>query len=64
MIRKVKMKIYKRLLKNECIKILNLRGWNNKNQVDFRSPESMMRYLHFYEVVSDAELKNFLNRKA
>ena len=38
-------------LKKECIKILDLRGWDDKDRVDLRSKQSMINYLKFYEVI-------------
>lgn len=38
-------------LKNEVIRILDSRGWDDKDRVDLRSKESMIDYLKFYEVI-------------
>lgn len=38
-------------LKNECIKILDARGWDDKHKVDLRNKASMVNYLKFYEVI-------------
>ena len=39
-------------LKQECVKLLDCRGWDNKKDVDLRSYTSMAEYLYKGEILN------------